>query len=426
MPVYTEEAEVPSEVLEAIKEGSSLLQKRRDGIAEENRWGDLTRLSASELISMNRVTRFWCMDAIIRLHGVPHKPDWKLIFKEAYGLAARLNVDFDFQSRLLLHSRDAESALDLIKYRLGWDATRVEILRRFEQLRFGNAFRRSLKKNDFDVGDLLDVTESQIRAWLRAMKIKKEEMPRTIDLLKSLKLPLKALPREHVLEDDRGEALLTIHELYDELKNAVKTDSVPYNALKEAIKTGVLDEIPTNPIIERRPLENPRWERKLRRRMFRDIQKRLKKHLPILDGSMEKAPLKVIDAHRTRVRRELWWEGKITSWDELNDQEHSGDDDEGFPPSKLEIESMKVVGSADPVERAHVINTKEKFDKLLELELKNVNPPRKRAQVREAIHLVVYEDKTVKEAANIKGVSEKTLQKYKEKTLQKYKLKHGI
>ncbi len=142
MPVYIEEAEVPSEVLEAIKEGSSLLQKHSNGIAEENRWGDLTKASASELISMNCVTRFWCMDAIIRIHGVPHKPDWKLIFKEAYGWAARLSFDFDFQSRLLLHSRDAESALDLIVYRLGWDATRVEILRRYEQLKIGEAFRR--------------------------------------------------------------------------------------------------------------------------------------------------------------------------------------------------------------------------------------------------------------------------------------------
>ncbi|MCH7912319.1 MAG: hypothetical protein IH856_04675 [Deltaproteobacteria bacterium] len=434
MPV--QEAPLSPEILELVEKGSRRLQEFSSEVAKENLLGDLTDCRPSELIAVDRVLRFWCMDAVVRLLGdLPKSPDWEAIFKEAYRFAARL--DFDILTRLAFHSRDRESVFDLIRIRVGRDATRREIFRRFEQLRFGKVFRKYLATAGFAVGELLDVTESQIRAWLRVKKISIAGSPRKNDLLKSLKMPLEALPRfparalralralpelrtlrpprsaakevlekssrelvlGEMLEDDRSEAILTIHELYDKLKKAVETD---------------LYEIPTNPIMERRPFGNPAWERALRGRMLRDIEGMLTEHLPILDGNMEKAPLKVHDKHRTRVRRELRWK-RTTSWDEFEEQEQYGEGDKGHPLSKLEIQLAGKRGIAEQETKLDVKKAKEEFNAKLQTELKTVNPPKKRMQVRRAMILLVITNKTAKEVARIAHIDEKTVRKYKQK-----------
>jgi len=171
-------------------------------------------------------------------------------------------------------------------------------------------------------------------------------------------------------------------------------------------------EISSNPIIERYPFVNPTWNETVRTHLLQEIEK-MTRLLPLIDGSMEIAPLKVYDNNRTQSRRQKKENERKISYDELHDLECKGEDESGFPLSKLEFDRLKDSGFMDQIDPVDLINAQEKFERKLERKVENVNPPRKRAQIHQSIRSIVFCDQSAKDAAKQNGVCEKTVSKYK-------------
>ena len=66
----------------------------------------------------------------------------------------------------------------------------------------------------------------------------------------------------------------------------------------------------------------------------------------------------------------------------------------------------------EQIEAIDLIHAQREFRNKFESKLENVNPPRKRSQIRQAIRLILCHDKSIREVAIETGLSEKTISKY--------------
>jgi hypothetical protein len=222
------------------------------------------------------------------------------------------------------------------------------------------------------------------------------------------------------LHEIRQDSLLVIHNLYHELQIALASE-IDRTRLNSTLPfgdpvwefDGAILHISSNPIIERHPFVSPIWEEKLRTHLLNQIDK-MNRVLPLVDGSMEIAPLKVYDHNRTQGRRKEKEYHNKRSYDEFHDRECNSDDEgDAFPLSKLEFKHLMDSGFTDQIDPVDLINAQEEFERRLQSQTQTVNPPRKRAQVADAIRSIVFYDRSAKDAAQLNNVSEKTVSKYR-------------
>ena len=423
-------------------------------------------MDGEELLFTYGVLHFWCMDAILRLaqKSAPKNDsiDWPYTLRQL-SLSIR-RFDLDLLVRVAIKSQDLPSVLDLVRIWVCRQEYRREIFRRLDVYRLSRPLLKYLRKNSGirELADLLSVTRSQIEAWIRTRKIKniplaKKKVSKSLELHfnsshqneSSVKI-LSKLPEQ--LQDIRSESLLVIHELCQQCKDALADHEIDQIEIESGqsfdgplwIRDGEILDVSSNPIMQRHPFENPMWDQKLHAYLLIDINIGLKRLLPLIDGSLEITPLKVYDRRRTEDRREMK-EANYISYDELHDREYKvkgerspfskepfplskepfrplkefGPLSKGpFPLSEMELDSMKIGylfdnwGYWEQIEPVDLIHARKEFRVRFESKLENVNPPRKRSQIRQAIRLILCQDKSIREAAIETGLSEKTVSKY--------------
>jgi len=419
-----------------IIEGQTIFNDLIPRIREEvkHQIGNPPELDSQILLLTYRVAHFWCMDAILRLvqEAAPNQDaiDWGYTLK-ALSLSVR-RFDVDLLVRVAVKSQDVRSVVDLIKMWIAADEYQREIKRRLASFRFSEPFLRYLRRTSgvTELADLFNVTANQIKAWIRRFP-KKQITYADSQLLRALKLDSYDVTSRNArsayirnkaeeLHEIRQDALLVIHNLYHEFQ-IVLAPEIDRTRVNSALPfgdpvwefDGETLQISSNPIIARHPFTNPLWEEKLRTHLLNQIDK-MNKVLPLIDGSMEIAPLKVYDHNRTQGRRKEKEYQNKRSYDELNDQECNSDDEgDAFPLSKLEFKHLMDSGFTDQIDPVDLINAQEEFDQRLQNQTQKVNPPRKRAQVCEAIRSIVFYDRSAKDAAQLNNVSEKTVSKYR-------------
>ena len=410
-----------------VQQGRKVFQRAVEGIRVEakSEIDSLTSLDNEQLLVTYYVLHFWCVDAVLRL--IKLQPTDECIDWVQYISASVRRFDLSLLVKVGLRSRDSSSTIDLLKIWVYREIYRDEIFRRLDQFKFSRAFHKYLRKRNsvVELAGLFDVTRAQIKAWikrnakptesklylLRALNLKTRRSHRYESAAKILG---QAMPD---VQDTRSDSLLVIHEHYESRKSelAVELHAVKVNQARVFgepawIIDGDMLYVSPSPIIERYS-EGSFWDEILHDALLGDIRERVNAALPLLDGSMEEAPLKIHDYHHTKARR-LSKEPELVSYDDLHDRESKGDRDDPFPLSKIEWRYLHEYGFMDKPEILDVVNAQKQFTALLQTKLEKVNPPRKRAQIRDAIGLVLLSDQSAISAANKTKLSHKTVLKY--------------
>src|SRR5262249_20245088 len=137
--------------------------------------GDLATHEPDTLILSYSVIHFWCMDAILRLSqkdaAKEDEIDWDDVLKRLARSVRRF--DLDLLVRVTFKTKDINTILDLIKIWVCLEEYSDEIFERLGRFKFSKPFLKYLQKqgNDRELGKLLSVTASQIRAWIKSMRL---------------------------------------------------------------------------------------------------------------------------------------------------------------------------------------------------------------------------------------------------------------
>lgn len=275
------EKEILSQVQGNLKE---ILQELYN--EQKSRLGDLTQWSPQRLIIYSQSFEFWCVDALIRLIGLVEGKilDWLDIYRRVEKIAIGLTIE-DL-AKLYLQTHDAESVKALALLHIDVEAIQGEIQRRREPLRMGKAFSYLIdnKLDESALVSVLNITGENIFGLCMGWPLS----PGKKDMLEALREG-KYASRKEDHEKLKSDVLCKILDFYSQLQ--------------EAIELGNIDAIPFSMVGIFRPVNNPAWEEKAPSMLKEMIEDVTRIRLPILDGSMEEAPRKVYNSHRTEDRR---------------------------------------------------------------------------------------------------------------------------
>jgi len=413
-----------------IQDGREVFQRAIEGIRCEAKADvdSIPGLDNEQLLLTYYILHYWCVDAILRLiHAKPkyESLNWVDVWNHVSHSVRR--YDLDLLVKVAIHADDLASTIDILKIWGLREEYRSEIFRRLEGLKFSRQLLKYLRGGNsiFKLAELFEVTTTQVKAWI---KHNKRVSASNSHLLRALKLqpsrsdryesPARILgTAPQNVQDTRSPSVLVIHELYESRKNqlALNIDEVQMKQVSAFgepawIRDGDTLQVSASPIVGRYS-ELSVWDEALHDELLTNIRERVNCALPILDGSMEKAPLKVHDYHRTIARR-YSKELQSISYDELYDEESEGGEGDLFSLSKIEWQYLHDYGFMDKPDIVDVIHASNKLIEILETKLQNVNPPRKKSQIRRAIGLVLLKDYTATNAAYETKLSQKTVLKY--------------
>ncbi len=379
-------------------------------LGQKARLGEVSQWDNEGLIVMDQSFAFWCADAMIRLIGVEESPEtnWLEVYQEALDRAAGLTLDILADGFLKL--RDAKSFIGLITLHLDRGATLREFNKRIIACKFGRAMMTFLAdRNETSVDGLFNEIRSGAKGLAKQKILPKEYIS---DLREQLKVPFRISfdhQEKDTHKDTHQDALLTIMERYGEIGKKIKTKDWSqglYSLFSEF-----------------RKMEGSAWERIAPGMLAEMTRKSLELFLPILEGKLENMPYEVCKNHINSIRQDLSW--KVNqSWKNLSE----GQEEESNRRS-LKFWGEKQVAPLDwnikddKTPEGEILQREEgEFFGLLKIKQtleELISKAEKPEQLREAFHLM-EEGKTQKEAAEITGLSDRTLRHYQSKLLNLY------
>jgi hypothetical protein len=413
---------------------------------QKSRLGDLTQWSEKQLIITGQSFEFWCVDALVRLIRLPDDKNldvWKL-YDQIEEIAARLTLNE--LTECYFQTRDAKSVIALAVLRIDVEAIQKEIQGRLKPLEMGTVFSSFIDHESEDsLVSMLNVTGRKgllrKRRWVSSPGTKDLSTALQQVEVYTIRSDREYGVKEQIYRDKRNDALSTMLDFYSQLQ--------------KAIELGDLDAIPFSMVGEFRPVNNPAWEEKVPLMMKEIIEEVTRRRLPILDGSMEKAPDKVYDSHRTEDRR-----GFITykrqkvckkcGGPQLDDSPSCPDcggdweiikmrprfkglsdkneDSEGLTSDRITFEYNKIEGYDEYTKEAEMIGTvfqkefkkryginqqseaKEVFERIKASFVKKTKTNKK---VVKALELILLEGKNEQEALKETKLSDRTWRDYK-------------
>jgi len=383
---------------------------------------DLPTRSDEALISGIELERFWAVDYLFRLRipdalarridrtyvqplpeDLPETVDlrWMKEFERADEEIRSASSPM-YYADLLMFTGSYAPAVVLSSLREGLRLSWAEFWQRMDRrnLRIGPNFLSYLYTESPDGAEpLLKILRSGIEGWYRKARIPVAAKVQYSWLRKGLKLPTSLAGRNPKAEEILGSALLAVHELYDQLRK-LSDQGLPKDRLFFPWKN------PNRMVqLDWGPASNPHWDT-VAPKMFERLSRYMRAaYLPILAGEMERAPLEVIDAHRTRFRQEHKWETNF----EVRLEDLSEDDPNKKLLSKLEYRHWKKQRFEEEEAEAER-SLGERFIGMLNEKVKGA---KKAQQVREALMLIFLEGKSETEAARITGITDKTIRNWK-------------
>jgi len=274
----------------------------------------VSQCSAHDLILLDQLLKFWFINKFFSVYipadfkdsDIPPDPKiQEIVFKIFYGMGETFSSWATLQdiARILFKSGhlifNTKSALT---FGLTWKCrtiTKGEFIRRMIMIPnekiFTGAFidyldfKGSSKIKKID--NLLRVAGAYLESWFarRGLHSQYEKQIRGMRRGSIEKYQF----RKEDFYDVKTDALETIVNLHHELGQKIDVSVPPNTLLKQNFKTGV-----------------DFWDDRISLKFQKDLQRKVKKYEPILEGCMEEAPLKIIDRFRTTERRENKAEGR--------------------------------------------------------------------------------------------------------------------
>lgn len=331
---------------------------------------DWTQPDASVLLRCFAISACWSWDAMIRICGVP--PDETQVSKDPGswdGAIRKMNpwlwgrggMNFDDLATLGINGSDLSSIILFAFIVMQCQRAQREIIRRLQDLPVGKQIVYQIDRfpNRRNV-DFLSVIQPPPSITRKGKKrYLSDPAPNAFD----------SKEKEETRQSLNIEATQA---LYNRLSAAVKSKSVP---------------VPFSPLVTTHPAPAA-WEQAFPRIVQQEIKAQLTNLLPVLNGSMEKAPFKSFDLYRDVARSEQKWSILKGADQEAND----------IP---------LIIGSGSGLDiLIDVIDFKSKLDAL-----EKRSPTTTRRKVRPMIEMYI-KTRSVKETVQKHRSDPKTLRKW--------------
>jgi hypothetical protein len=365
---------------------------------QQSRLGDLSTWEPKRLLGFDQMLTLWIADAFIRMVGIEENPDrseseWWEVFEEAVQRAIQLSVG-DIEN-LAAEANDGRSIVALVLARVDRAAIRREIIRRLEGFRIGKSIVDVYLRNSPQaVENLKRRTKSAVRGM--SSRKAKRLLPHNSDLIWALDGSRKPPKQSEDLADIANDSLSAIIEVYEKARQA----------------TGVGDWSNLSPSIcaGHREIEDPRWNVVSQKILKEQIEESLWLFLPVLNGDMEKAPMAVYNAFRTRKRR---WHKEPAEHSEniFSPLDEESEDDEGKLRDKLEFDEI--------IRRNRTGWTSEQKVIIENMIDKALHGARKASKIKEALGYI-FEGDTEEKACEKAGLTDRTIRDYLNKLRELY------
>ncbi len=387
---------------------------------------NIKKLDDKTLLLMDSISLFLELDGIYRLMG----KYWASTPIESIQILKRATyvyrkLDFNLLAELFILTNDEESILILMSNWLSNMLFQVEVQKRLKQNRFGKDFWKFyLFKRSSDVETLLKNTARAIKGRVKKIGFKKIGISFT-PLITAMEDPYKELTIPTKTDTDSTSKKLDI--VHDAICSILNSHCKRQRKIFNLVSKDKFDFIPSTLLSI--PSKNQTWDIEGPKIMKFLASIHVATLKPIIDGTMEKAPLIFHDHFKYVEKKKKASQDKEENL--LKSNESMGNDIESHSPVTQYIRELSL-GDLEPdfedfhrdqidynyFKREGILTDQEKYESeeridhalgILDNLLKKSKDPDK---IMKAFKLMRFEDKSIKEVAKIIGIPRKTIHLY--------------